>query len=346
MMLYPIKVILFSTLLEISTIHSSSSGSISTAAPKNSSRRWGAIIIIITLPTSSNNTAEAGQQTTGDAHEEIKAKEKAPKLETLTELEIDLHARGFRYVIGCDDSGGAGCVAGPVVVASCCLLRPYSSFLPITSSEYSSDSAVFESLVSASAMDTLRNVNDCKALTVTQRQEIYDVVRSHQDIFAISVAHRSPKEIDDINLTRATQLAFAESIETLVDKYKLPFEEIYAIVDGKVSPKLYASQRQQSTDASKEEEQLETYSEQQNVPNYFSVRPYVNGDAEVYTVALASIIARVERDSMMQKIHEQHPLYGFADHSGYGRRDHIEAIHRLGSIEGVHRMSFKQVKGR
>jgi len=167
-----------------------------------------------------------------------------------------------------------------------------------------------------------------------QRQEIYDIVHSHPDIFAISIAQRSPREIDDINLTRATQEAFAESIETLVANNQLePFEEIYAIVDGKVSPKLYASQRKQS-----DEEDSEPF-------KTFSVRPYVDGDANVYTVALSSIIARVARDAMMQELDGQHPEYGFADHSGYGRRDHIEVLHRLGSLEGVHRMSFKQVKG-
>lgn len=258
-------------------------------------------------------------------------KKKQRSLEYLLELETDIHARGFRYVIGSDDSGGAGCIAGPVVVASCCLMEPFSSFLPIPTPQSSPSS---EPIVPQSAMDLLSKVNDCKELTVEQRHDIYDVVQAHPEIFAISVAHRSPNQIDDINLTRATQDAFAESIETLVDKHELPFEEVYAIVDGKVSPKLYASQRVQSN------------SEEDSAPNIFSVRPYVNGDAHVYTVALASIIARVERDAMMRVLHEEHPLYGFDGHSGYGRRDHIETLHRLGAIDGVHRMSFKQVKGR
>mmetsp|Transcript_32884 Transcript_32884/g.69192 ORF Transcript_32884/g.69192 Transcript_32884/m.69192 type:complete len:329 (-) Transcript_32884:110-1096(-) len=258
-------------------------------------------------------------------------KKKEQSLESLLELETDLHARGFRYVIGSDDTGGAGCIAGPVVVASCCVMKPFSSFLPITPESPSPS----ESLVSPAAMDVLSKVNDCKALTATQRQEIYDIIESHPDIFAITVAQRSPKQIDDINLTRATQEAFAESIENLVDKYEFPFEDVYAVVDGKISPKLYASQREQSNSQ-----------EESNTPKFFSVRPYINGDAHVYAVALASIIARVERDAMMQDLHEQFPLYGFADHSGFGRHDHIEAIHKLGGIAGVHRMSFKQMKGR
>eukprot|EP00580_Thalassiosira_gravida_P013321 CAMPEP_0201683330 /NCGR_PEP_ID=MMETSP0494-20130426/52072_1 /ASSEMBLY_ACC=CAM_ASM_000839 /TAXON_ID=420259 /ORGANISM="Thalassiosira gravida, Strain GMp14c1" /LENGTH=379 /DNA_ID=CAMNT_0048167105 /DNA_START=92 /DNA_END=1231 /DNA_ORIENTATION=+ len=303
-------------------------------------------------------------------------KKKQQSLESLLELELDLHDRGYRYVIGSDDSGGAGCIAGSVVVASCCLLKPHSSFLPITatssknkagssssslssflpisatssknkagSSSSSLSSSSEESLVSPSDMEALAKVNDCKELTPTQRQEIYDIIHSHPEIFAITVAHRSPKEIDDINLTRATQEAFAESIETLVERNELPFEEVYAIVDGKVSPKLYASRRVQYDSpedmAAAELEQQE----QQTSSKVFSVRPYVNGDAHVYTVALASVVARVARDAMMQELDKEYPMYGFSDHAGYGRRDHIETLHRLGSLEGVHRMSFKQVKG-
>ncbi|KAL7525718.1 hypothetical protein ACHAWF_001479 [Thalassiosira exigua] len=258
-------------------------------------------------------------------------RKKVRTLEELLELEIDLRSRGYRYVIGSDDSGGAGCVAGPVVVASCCALKPFSSFLRTTTEEKGS-SACSERAVPSSATDALEAVNDCKLLTPDRRREIYDVVRSYPDVFAVSTARRSPEEIDEVNILRATQEAFAESIESLVEEHDLPFDEVYAVVDGKASPKLYASQRSQC--------------DQQATPKIFPARPYVNGDAEVYTVALASIVARVERDEEMFKLHERYPHYGFADHFGYGRRDHVEAIHRHGSLEGVHRMSFKQVKGR
>ncbi|KAL7532261.1 hypothetical protein ACHAXR_004525 [Thalassiosira sp. AJA248-18] len=261
-------------------------------------------------------------------------KKKQQSLESLLELESDLHARGYRYVIGSDDAGGAGAIAGPVVVASCCLLKPFTSFLSIPSLDEPSSSE--ESLVSSSEMDILSKVNDCKELTTEQRLEIYNIIHSHPDIFATTTAQRSPQHIDEINLTRATQEAFAESIETLVAQNDLPVDKdkVYAIVDGKVSPKLYASHRNQSD--SPDDESFKT----------FSVRPYVNGDANVYTVALASIIARVTHETAMKELHEQHPDYGFANHAGYGRKDHIEVLHRLGSLDGVHRMSFKQVKGR
>jgi ribonuclease HII len=258
-------------------------------------------------------------------------KMKHQSLGTLIDVEMDLRARGYRYVIGVDDTGGAGCIAGPIVVASCCILKPLPWFLPIETH-----------IVSHAAMETLCKVNDCKVLTSEQRQEIYDTVQLYPDIFAFSIVQRSPQQVDEMSLPRATQGAFAESIETLVEKYTLPVAEIYAIVDGNVSPKLYSSQRQEYH-LLKECDETDL---PHNMSELFPVRPYVNGDAHVYTVALASIIARVFRDAIMNRLHHQHPLYGFAEHAGFGRRDHIEAIHRLGAIEGVHRMSFKQVKGR
>ena len=206
--------------------------------------------------------------------------------------------------------------------------EPTSRYLPWQKDESESIG------VSPSEMEILGKVNDCKLLSSELRQNIHDIIHAHPDIFAVSVSQRSPAQIDEINLTRATQEAFAQCIETLVDQNKLPIDEIYAIVDGNVSPKLYASQRVQSN--AQGSESVET----------FPVRPYVNGDANVFTVALSSIIARVHRDGVMQQLAEKFPLYGFADHNGFGRKDHIEAIHKHGSIQGVHRMSFKQVKGR
>ena len=271
-------------------------------------------------------------------------KAKQQSLASLLELETDLRAQGYRYVIGTDDTGGAGCIAGPVVVASCCVLVPHSCFLPLAPSLGMPPPPSGEAMpaVAPAAMAALGEVNDCKVLTSARRKEIFDVVTSRPDLFAVSVARRSPAQIDEVNLARATQEAFAESIETLVESHDLPFEQIYAVTDGKVSPKLYASQRRQPAGASEESEMA---SEGQLKP-LFSVRPYVNADAHVYTVALASIIARQARDDLMLELDAQQPLYGFANHSGYGTREHIEALHRLGSLEGIHRMSFKQVKGR
>ncbi|KAL3801198.1 hypothetical protein ACHAWO_013991 [Cyclotella atomus] len=269
----------------------------------------------------------------GTARSISNPKKKQQSLESLLSLETDLQSRGYKYVIGCDDAGGAACIAGPVVCASCCVLQPFTSFLPLSTKQ--------SSIVSAEVMETMSKVNDSKMLSSAQINQIYDTVMAHPQLFAVSVAHRSPSDIDDLNLLRATQLAFAESIETLVNKHDLPRDKLYAIVDGTISPKLYASERVQTND---EAEQIKTQHELQE--KLFPVRPKVNADAEVYTCALASIIAGVERENMMKELHKNHPDYGFDRNMGRASKNHIETLHRLGALDGVHRYSFKQVKGR
>ena len=127
-----------------------------------------------------------------------KLKKKQNTLEDLISLETDLRTRGYEYIIGSDDTGGANCIAGPVVCASCCILQPLSSFLPISVEQPPS--------VSAEVIDVLSIVNDSKILSREQRQKIYETVTSLPHLFAVIVAHRSPKEIDDENLVKATQL--------------------------------------------------------------------------------------------------------------------------------------------
>lgn len=143
--------------------------------------------------------------------------------------------------------------------------------------------------------------------------------------------------------------AFAESIESLVRNYDLPHDKVYAIVDGNLSPKLYASERA-SHSLVESEKHIYPISEVTQPPveqtKIFPVRPYINADAEVYTVSLSSVIARVSRERMMTQLHEKYPVYGFDRNMGNGSRDHIEALHRHGAVDGVHRFSFKQVKGR
>ena len=287
-------------------------------------------------------------------------------LERLLEVENELHDRGYKYVIGTDDSGGAGCIAGPVVVASCCVLRPYSTFLShittTSSQSLSSSSGEEESegcpeAISRSDVRALMDVDDCKCLTREKRLRIYDVVMSHPGIFATSIIQRTPMDIDERTIGQATQDAFAESIETLVYDNQLPHDELYAIVDGNKSPKLYNSTRTNDCGSTMREGEEDS---RRSSPSRggrggggeatndatFPVRPYVNGDASVYAIALASIMARVTHDAILEDMHALHPEYGFDVHHGYGSVDHVNAIHKYGAIVGVHRMSFKRVKGR
>jgi len=126
----------------------------------------------------------------------VHTKKKQHSLQDLLTLETNLRSR-YEYIIGCDDAGGAACIAGPVVCASCCVLQPFSTFLPISEESPS---------VPTEVVDILSNVNDSKMLSREQCHTIYNTIISHPELFAVSVAHRSALQIDEVNLLRATQL--------------------------------------------------------------------------------------------------------------------------------------------
>jgi len=67
-----------------------------------------------------------------------------------------------------------------------------------------------------------------------------------------------------------------------------------------------------------------------------------HGDNKVFSIALASIIAKVTRDKMMEEYHKQYPLYGFDRHKGYGTKLHFEMLKKYGPCK-IHRKSFKPV---
>lgn len=72
---------------------------------------------------------------------------------------------------------------------------------------------------------------------------------------------------------------------------------------------------------------------------------YVKGDTFIYSVAAASIVAKVYRDALMQEFAEEFPGYGFGRHMGYGTAAHMEALDRLGPCR-IHRRSFEPVRRR
>jgi len=76
-------------------------------------------------------------------------------------------------------------------------------------------------------------------------------------------------------------------------------------------------------------------------PNFLTI-PYISvvkGDSKIYSIAAASIVAKVTRDKMMYEWDKVYPAYGFAKHKGYGTAKHIEAIKECGLCP-IHRRSF------
>jgi len=229
------------------------------------------------------------------------------KIDQPFQLEQSIRSRGYPFVVGCDDTG-RGALAGPVLTASCCLLLKPS----LTCAE-------INSILEKEAQDLFCLVDDSKILSESMRNTIYQKILQKPELYAYSYAERDAQDVDRLNIHKASMECFAESIETLVMEHQLPMNSTYCIVDGNKSPKLSSP---------------------------ISCRPYVQGDAHVLTVAMASVLAKVKRDQyMITEAHRLYPEYGFNVHKGYPTKNHILAIHKYGPSP-IHRMSFKPLKGR
>lgn len=158
---------------------------------------------------------------------------------------------------------------------------------------------------------------DSKKLSEKKRNAIYKQIMEDSSVL-VTFSVIDHTKIDELNILQATMTAMNETVDELLKKYSIQdLEKIYVLVDGNKSP---------------------------NKMPVLS-RPIVRGDAYVYPIALASIVAKVERDRIMCAYDRQYPMYGFAKHKGYPTKDHIRALHQYGPCP-IHRLSFKPVQNR
>ena len=145
-------------------------------------------------------------------------------------------------------------------------------------------------------------LNDSKKLSPAKREALYEEIMEKAE--AVGVGMASPARIDEINILQATYEAMREAVDNLG-----------------VTPELLLNDAVTIPDVS--------------IPQV----PIIKGDAKSVSIAAASIIAKVTRDRLMVQYDEILPGYGFARHKGYGSKDHIEAIRRLGPTP-IHRRTF------
>jgi ribonuclease HII len=145
-------------------------------------------------------------------------------------------------------------------------------------------------------------IRDSKQLSAKQRERVVDTIKARAIAWAIGVA--SHQEVDQLNIRQAAFLASRRAIESLSIKPH------HILSDGFVIPGL-------------------------SIP----CKRIIKGDAKVKSIAAASIIAKVARDTFMQEIDERYPEYGFAFHKGYGTRMHQNALKKFGPSP-IHRMTF------
>ena len=143
-------------------------------------------------------------------------------------------------------------------------------------------------------------VDDSKKLSEKRREALYDEIMATAVYARVALA--SPEEIDRINILQATKRAMAE-----------------AAADAPCG--LFLVDAVDSLDVRGE------------------VRGIVHGDALCYSIAAASILAKVTRDRLMRALDEQYPAYGFARNKGYGTAEHIAALKKYGPCP-AHRRSF------
>lgn len=148
-------------------------------------------------------------------------------------------------------------------------------------------------------------IDDSKKMTPKKRERAFEEIKAKCDV---SFAIVDVADIDRLNIFQATMQAMKRAVEGLAE---VPHA---VLVDGNRAPHLGCR-----------------------------TIPVVDGDAKSFSIACASIIAKVTRDRLMDEYHGRYPLYGFGKHKGYGTSEHVAAIRQHGPCE-IHRRSFEPVK--
>ena len=148
----------------------------------------------------------------------------------------------------------------------------------------------------------IEGLNDSKKLSEKKREALFDVIC--EKAIAYAIAEASPAEIDEINILNASMLAMRRAVEAL----DVPAD--FALIDGNCSRGF-------------------------NIPT----ETVVKGDAKSYSIAAASILAKVTRDRGCIELDREYPEYGIAKHKGYPTKDHMDAVREHGPAP-IYRKSF------
>ncbi|ATP39334.1 ribonuclease HII [Solibacillus sp. R5-41] len=153
--------------------------------------------------------------------------------------------------------------------------------------------------------EELHGINDSKQLSKELRENYAKRIKEHAIAYAIHF--QSADEIDRLNIYEATRQSMKKSIEGLA------IQPDFVLADA------------------------------MTLPIDIAQASIVKGDAKSLAIAAASILAKTARDHYMEGLHEQFPLYGFAQHAGYGTKQHLEALAQFGPTSH-HRKTFEPIK--
>ena len=144
----------------------------------------------------------------------------------------------------------------------------------------------------------LEGLTDSKKLTEKKRNVFFDYIKDNCICYGIGIVE--PEIIDEVNIYQATKIAMKQAISKVEEQIDLEHVLI---------------------DAMPLDLDIPTTS-------------IIKGDSKSISIAAASVLAKVTRDSMMYELDKKYPQYGYASHKGYPTKKHLEAIHKYGLIEG------------
>ena len=159
----------------------------------------------------------------------------------------------------------------------------------------------------------IEGVNDSKKVSEKKREKLYEEIIKEAIGYGVGII--SQEEIDRINILNATK----EGLTTAIKELEKDLQEKQREFD---KPEIILVDALTKIDT-----------------DHIPYRSIIKGDAKSYSIAAASIIAKVTRDRIMRQWDEVYPVYGFAKHKGYGTAAHIQAIKEYGLCP-LHRRSF------
>ncbi len=148
-------------------------------------------------------------------------------------------------------------------------------------------------------------LNDSKKLSKKKREALYPLI---METAQVGFGEASIEEIDQHNILQATFIAMQRAV------VNLPLKPDHALVDGNKVPHLICP-----------------------------TSAVIKGDSKSFSIAAASIVAKVRRDLLMKKLSKIYPEYRWDKNAGYGTRDHIEALRLVGPSR-FHRISFAPIR--
>jgi len=149
-------------------------------------------------------------------------------------------------------------------------------------------------------------IRDSKTLSEKQKNKAVTFIKKQK--FSFSVAHSTAAEIDNYGILNATKLAMHRTIKPFLKQAE------FILIDGNMSFDL-------------------------SLP----YRSIAKGDQKSYAIASASILAKVYRDNVMRKFDKKYPQYGFAQHKGYGTKQHQKTLQEHGPCP-IHRTSYRPIQ--